>query len=90
MKRVGIRLDCTWNDASRTVEKIDGSKEFRPTNVPGLARATGLSDARGVEQITYYSSGVGTMNRAPDMRSSIVKSFDYALGGGCQEVAQPD
>ena len=82
MKRFVICLDGTWNDASRAVQKIDGSKVFRPTNVLKLARATGLSDAREVEQITYYSSGVGTMNRAPDVSSRVVKFFDNMLGGG--------
>ena len=82
MKRFVICLDGTWNNASRAVERVDGSRVYRPTNVLKLARATRLSDARNVEQVTYYDAGVGTMNRAPDLGSSIVKFTENSLGGG--------
>lgn len=82
MKRFVICLDGTWNNASREVERVDGSRVFRPTNVLKLARATRLCDSNNVEQITYYDAGVGTMNRAPDMGSRVVKFTDNMLGGG--------
>ena len=66
MKRFVICLDGTWNNTSREVERDDGSRVYRPTNVLKLARATMRRDSSEVSQITYYDAGVGAMNRAPD------------------------
>lgn len=81
MKRFVICLDGTWNNASREVEK-ENRKVFRPTNVLKLARATTAFDDNGIVQITYYDAGVGAMNRAPDLRSRILRKADNLLGGG--------
>ena len=82
MKRFVICLDGTWNNASKEKERTDGSKVFRPTNVLKMARATEKFDSNGVLQITYYDAGVGAMNRAPNLRSKIVRFMDNKLGGG--------
>jgi uncharacterized protein (DUF2235 family) len=82
MKRFVICLDGTWNNASKENERDDGSKVFRPTNVLKMARATEKFDKDGVLQITYYDEGVGAMNRAPNMRTRMVRFFDNKLGGG--------
>ncbi len=82
MKRFVICLDGTWNNASREVQRVDGSRVYRPTNVLKLARATRLRAADGVTQITYYDAGVGSMNRAPDFGSRVIRWADNTLGGG--------
>lgn len=82
MKRFVICLDGTWNNASKENERDDGSKVFRPTNVLKMARATEKYDSNGNLQITYYDEGVGAMNRAPNMRTKMVRFFDNKLGGG--------
>ena len=81
MKRFVICLDGTWNNTSREVEREEGSKVYRPTNVLKLARAT-LRKAGDVLQITYYDAGVGAMNRAPDTGARIVRWVDNTVGGG--------
>lgn len=82
MKRFVICLDGTWNNTSREVERDDGSKVYRPTNVLKLARATMLQDPADVDQITYYDAGVGGMNRAPDAGARVVRWVDNTVGGG--------
>jgi uncharacterized protein (DUF2235 family) len=82
MKRFVICLDGTWNNASKENERSDGSKVYRPTNVLKMARATEKFDRDGVLQITYYDAGVGSMNRAPNFRTKMVRFFDNKLGGG--------
>lgn len=82
MKRFVICLDGTWNNTSREVERDDGSRVYRPTNVLKLARATKRRDASNVTQITYYDAGVGSMNRAPDAGARFVKFVENKVGGG--------
>lgn len=82
MVRYVICLDGTWNNASKETERNDGSRVFRPTNVLKLARATRKIDDEGVLQVTYYDAGVGAMNRAPNVRTKVVRFFDNKLGGG--------
>jgi len=82
MKRFVVCLDGTWNNASKENERTDGSKVFRPTNVLKMARATEKFDAKGNLQITYYDAGVGAMNRAPNLRTKMVRFVDNKLGGG--------
>ena len=67
MKRFVVCLDGTWNNTSREIEREDGSRVYRPTNVLKLARATKRLDSSDVTQVTYYDAGVGAMNRAPDV-----------------------
>lgn len=81
MKRFVVCLDGTWNNTSREVEREDGSRVYRPTNVLKLARAT-RRDPANASQITYYDAGVGAMNRAPDMGARIVRWVDNTVGGG--------
>lgn len=82
MKRFAICLDGTWNNTSREIERDDGSRVYRPTNVLKLARATKLQDSEGVSQVTYYDAGVGAMNRAPDAGARVVRWVDNTVGGG--------
>jgi len=82
MKRLVICLDGTWNNASTENERDDGSRVYRPTNVLKIARATQKYDQDGNLQITYYDEGVGSMNRAPNFRTKMVRFFDNKLGGG--------
>ncbi len=81
MKRYVVCLDGTWNNAASETERSDGSKVYRPTNVLKVARAVRRVDDQGVEQITYYDTGVGSMNRAPSGAARVVRTFDNALGG---------
>ena len=82
MTRYVVCLDGTWNNASKEKEKDDGSRVYRPTNVLKVARAVHKFDDDGVRQVAYYDAGVGAMNRAPDVRTKIVRFFDNKLGGG--------
>ena len=83
MKRFVVCLDGTWNNAASEKERRGGGgKVYRPTNVLKLARATTQVDDEGTLQITYYDAGVGAMNRAPNLRTKVVRFFDNKLGGG--------
>lgn len=82
MTRFVVCLDGTWNNTSREIEREDGSRVYRPTNVLKLARATTLLDSKNVPQIIYYNAGVGAMNRAPDTGARIVRWVDNTIGGG--------
>lgn len=82
MNRFVICLDGTWNNTSREIERKDGSRVYRPTNVLKLARATIRQDSANNSQITYYDAGVGAMNRAPDLGARIVRWVDNTVGGG--------
>lgn len=82
MTRFVVCLDGTWNNASREIERKDGARVYRPTNVLKLARATERFDGRNVSQLTYYNAGVGAMNRAPDTGARIVRWVDNTIGGG--------
>lgn len=81
MTRFAVCLDGTWNNAATERERSDGSKVYRPTNVLKLARAVKLVDRQGTSQVTYYDTGVGSMNRAPNGAARIVKKTDNLLGG---------
>ena len=69
MKRFVSCLDGTWNNTPRVIVSEEGSRVYRPTNVLKLARVTLREDPRGVRQLTYYDSGAGSLNRAPDFAS---------------------
>jgi len=77
MVRFVVCLDGTWNNAAREVERSDGSRVYRPSNVLKVARATRIDS----DQITYYDTGVGSMNRAPTGAARIVRKADNVLGG---------
>ncbi len=79
--RYVVCLDGTWNNAVSEVERLDGSRVYRPTNVLKIARATRSCDGRGVKQVTYYDTGVGSMNRAPTGAARLIRRLDNALGG---------
>lgn len=81
MTRYVVCLDGTWNNAATEKERADGSKVYRPTNVLKVARATCLVDREGRRQTTYYDTGVGSMNRAPNGAARIVRTTDNLLGG---------
>jgi uncharacterized protein (DUF2235 family) len=55
MKRIVICCDGTWN-----VPDQDASGVPRATNVARIARAVATADRRGIRQLTYYGTGVGT------------------------------
>lgn len=81
MKRLVVCLDGTWNNTSREVQKNE-SKVYRPTNVLKIARAVSNKSQEGIQQITHYDAGVGSMNRAPDWQARVLKKVDNVLGGG--------
>jgi uncharacterized protein (DUF2235 family) len=67
MKRLVVCCDGTWNDS-------DQSTDY--TNVSRLAWAIKPVDAKGVSQIVYYQSGVGTAGTA------VSKIIGAATGAG--------
>ena len=81
MTRFVVCLDGTWNNAATERERADGSKVYRPTNVLKVARAVRLIDDHGGPQVTYYDTGVGSMNRAPTGAARIIRAADNILGG---------
>jgi len=76
MTRLVVCLDGTWNNAASEVERDDGTKVFRPSNVLKIARAATIGD-----QVTYYDAGVGGMNRADSGSSKLLRRADNILGG---------
>lgn len=76
MTRFVVCLDGTWNNAASEVERDDGTKVYRPSNVLKLARGATLPD-----QTTYYDAGVGAMNRAPSGSARLLRKTDNVLGG---------
>lgn len=81
MQRFVLCLDGTWNNAASEVERAGGAKVYRPSNVLKVARAVRFLDAARNEQITYYDTGIGSMNRAPTGAARIVRATDNLLGG---------
>jgi len=81
MTRFVVCLDGTWNNAAKETERADGSMVYRPTNVLKVARSVLLLDDVGDSQVTYYDTGVGSMNRAPTGAARIVRKTDNVLGG---------
>jgi uncharacterized protein (DUF2235 family) len=71
-RRLVVCLDGTWNEPEKRRIKDPWVEEVEvPTNVLKLARGIVPVDSRGVSQLIYYDSGVGTFS-----------SIDRLVGGG--------
>lgn len=80
-RRLVLCLDGTANNPFTPRKRKDGSVVVKPTNVLKLARAVNPVDAKGVEQITYYDTGVGALGRYPGATNWWLALADKALGG---------
>lgn len=83
-KRVVICMDGTWQNLAWQAKKIDeitGKAVDRRTNISKIAQHT-LPDDAGVEQIVFYSPGVGA--RTFVERDKRMK-YDGATGEGAEE-----
>lgn len=80
-KRIVLCLDGTWNAPSQELERDDGSRVYRPTNVLKVARAVRPRAADGKAQVVYYDTGIGAMAQYPGMTNGLLRWFDSKLGG---------
>ena len=80
-KRIVLCLDGTWNTPSQELERDDGSRVYRPTNVLKVARAVRPTAEDGKQQIVYYDTGIGAMAQYPGMTNGVLRWFDSKLGG---------
>lgn len=80
-RRFVLCLDGTWNNAYKKATRDDGTKVVKPSNPLKLARAVLPRDDAGIEQITYYDTGVGSMGRYPGLPNRLLGLSDKYLGG---------
>ena len=80
-RRLVMCLDGTANNPFTPRKRKDGTVVVKPTNVLKLARAVKPVDSKGVEQITYYDTGVGALGRYPGATNWWLALADKALGG---------
>jgi uncharacterized protein (DUF2235 family) len=74
-------LDGTWNSTYAGARKeADGHTVLKPSNTLKMARAV-LPEQDGVEQVTFYEIGVGSLGEYPGKASSILTKADKILGG---------
>jgi uncharacterized protein (DUF2235 family) len=86
MKRIVICMDGTWqNLAWQTVDydKVTGGAVDRRTNVAKIAQQTANADDRGVQQVVFYSPGVGARSFAS--RDQKTANYEGATGAGSEE-----
>lgn len=81
MRRIVICLDGTWNNAERGIHVEGGRTRYRPTNVLKTYRAVLPMAADGVDQISYYSEGVGAMIDEPTRLGGMQRFMDRVVGG---------
>lgn len=82
MRRLILCLDGTWNSSyagKRTAD--DGHEVLKPSNTLKLARAVLPRGEDGVEQITYYDIGVGSLAEYPGKAGKLLATADKYLGG---------
>ncbi|HEV7429448.1 MAG TPA: DUF2235 domain-containing protein [Thermoanaerobaculia bacterium] len=80
-RRILLCLDGTWNGTFDESKRRDGHTVLKPTNTLKLARAAVPFDAKGVEQIAYYATGVGSLSVYPGTANAILHQVDRILGG---------
>ncbi|HCK84289.1 MAG TPA: hypothetical protein DHW63_07175 [Hyphomonadaceae bacterium] len=86
MKRIVICMDGTWqNLAWQTIDrdKVTGWPLDRRTNVAKVAQQTANADDKGVQQLVYYSPGVGARTFAS--KDQKVANYEGATGEGSEE-----
>lgn len=80
-RRLVLCLDGTANNPFMERKRVDGTRVVKPTNVLKLARAIKPVADNGIEQITYYDTGVGAMSRHPGATNRLLASSDKVFGG---------
>jgi uncharacterized protein (DUF2235 family) len=75
-RRVVVCCDGTWNQPDELTGGVPA-----PTNVAKLAMGVARHDDKGLPQLVYYQSGVGTMG-SQRFRGGL---FGYGLGGKVRE-----
>ncbi len=81
MRRIIICLDGTWASPNTEVERGDGSKVHKPSNVLKTYRAVVPRSEDGVEQISYYDEGVGALTAQNGLYNKALAKLDALLGG---------
>lgn len=80
-RRLVLCLDGTWNSTYAGARKeADGHTVLKPSNTLKMARAV-LPEQDGVEQVTFYEIGVGSLGEYPGKASRILTKSDKLLGG---------
>ena len=79
-KRLVLLLDGTENGPEQDVDSSYGYKLYKPTNVLKTYRAIRAVD-EGVDQVAYYSEGVGSEIGQPTPFSGLGVFVDRFLGG---------
>jgi uncharacterized protein (DUF2235 family) len=79
-RRLILCLDGTANGPEQAVDEAVNYKLYKPTNVLKTFRAIQAVD-QGVEQIVYYSDGVGSQIGQPTTLSGFGVFVDRFLGG---------
>lgn len=89
-RRIVLCLDGTWNNPYDEQERIDRTittepgvplKVIKPSNPLKVCRAVLPIDSNGVQQITYYHAGVGSLSKYPGLANYLLHIDDRALGG---------
>lgn len=80
-KRIVMCLDGTWNAPWQELQRDDGSRVYRPTNVLKVARAVRPRATDGTAQVVYYDTGIGAMAQYPGVTNGLLRWFDSKLGG---------
>ncbi|HEY6323406.1 MAG TPA: DUF2235 domain-containing protein [Thermoanaerobaculia bacterium] len=81
VRRLVVCLDGTLNNAERDQFKVGKFLLYKPTNVLKTFRAVLPTDSNGVDQISYYSEGVGGSVGDPNLAGRIGMRLDEAFGG---------
>jgi uncharacterized protein (DUF2235 family) len=79
-RRLVLCLDGTANGPEQAVDDSVNYKLYKPTNVLKTFRAIKAVD-EGVEQVVYYSDGVGSQIGQPTPLSGFAVFVDHFLGG---------
>ncbi|HEY0141761.1 MAG TPA: DUF2235 domain-containing protein [Thermoanaerobaculia bacterium] len=82
MRRLILCLDGTWNSSYAGEREDEDHVVLKPSNTLKLARAVLPRAADGIEQITYYDIGVGSLAKYPGKANKFLSFSDKVLGGG--------
>lgn len=86
MKRIVICMDGTWQNLAwqtMDIDKVTGWPLDRRTNVAKVAQQTANADDKGVQQLVFYSPGVGA--RTFTAKDKKVANYEGATGEGSEE-----
>ncbi|MEZ5472415.1 MAG: DUF2235 domain-containing protein [Marinicella sp.] len=81
MKRIFLCLDGTWNSTYAKDKREDGRRVIKPSNVLKIARALKSIDEKGVHQMVYYNTGVGSMSKHQGISNWFLRMADRFIGG---------